>query len=503
MGWAGSAATTWFCTLATSQRALAALALLALLHFVGACGEGQTSTRSAFTTPCPPPTSSCKQAGILNTNTGDCRYAFVANGTPCPKPSSDVCTLAAACSGGACMPAQRQSCTALDACGLPIACDAVAGCGGPQAASCSYPVTTAALSGCPDSDYSTPVHIGNQNFSMLIDTGSTSLAVAAATCSSCGVSPSYAPSNSAVDLNNTTRASYGDNSGWNGEAFRDQVTIAANPSPVTVAIASITQQTTSTPFFKPNSCIIDAPVASSYSGIFGLGGAGLATPFTTAFLDQLKTSGQQLPVVSVQLCNNGGRMWLGGYDSSLVTSPPQYSPLDPSTHYYAVTLTDLALGANSLGFRAADFGPAVVDTGTTALLLPTAVNARLTSQLSADANFKANFGSTYFTDGNCHPAGQNLTSAQLDALLPRLSLTLPVAGSSQTFTLSLPATGSYLLPTSMARGGTVYCSGLQAADIGFSILGSAVLRSHLVIFHPGAQQVGFAPHAQQPCLTGM
>jgi hypothetical protein len=55
------------------------------------------------------------------------------------------------------------------------------------------PYVTVTLSGCPLDYYYVPVTVGAQAFQMVFDTGSTDTAVATSSCTTCGVSPTYAP----------------------------------------------------------------------------------------------------------------------------------------------------------------------------------------------------------------------------------------------------------------------------------------------------------------------
>jgi hypothetical protein len=163
-------------------------------------------------------------------------------------------------------------------------------------------------------------------------------------------------------------------------------------------------------------------------------------------LDQLALSSPLAAAFSVQLCGSGGSMWLGGYDAASAQAPPTYTPMVRGSPYYAVTLSDVRLGGNSLGFGAAAFGATLVDLGTTALVLPNAAFSALANAVAAQPVFAQNFsgGAACFTGGFCDTPAQGVTKAQLDAGLPMLTLAFP-SSTGTTFTVDLPATESYLL----------------------------------------------------------
>src|SRR5262245_13569771 len=89
-----------------------------------------------------------------------------------------------------------------------------------------------ALTGCAQSGYVAPVIIGSQTIGLIVDSGSTTLGVAATACAGCagaGVSPLYTPGASATDVGLTTGETFGDGASWSGTVFRDEVSLATNP----------------------------------------------------------------------------------------------------------------------------------------------------------------------------------------------------------------------------------------------------------------------------------
>ena len=93
---------------------------------------------------------------------------------------------------------------------------------------------------------------------------------------------------------------------------------------------------------------------------------------------------------------------------------------------------------------------------------------------------------------SCATAKSGVTTQQIDAAMPPLTMTF--AGTSGDFTISAPATHSYLL----AVGGGMYCIGMAngaSAGLpnGFALMGDIGLRGFVTIFDRVHKQVGFAP----------
>src|SRR6478609_664957 len=93
----------------------------------------------------------------------------------------------------------------------------------------------------PDgSFYTAMITIGEQMFALDVDTGSTTIGVAGASCTACtGISPLYTPGAGAADKMRTASTQYGDGSMWSGEVFSDMVAAGAAPS-ASVGFVNIT-----------------------------------------------------------------------------------------------------------------------------------------------------------------------------------------------------------------------------------------------------------------------
>jgi len=321
--------------------------------------------------------------------------------------------------------------------------------------------------------YTAATQIGGQSFAMVVDTGSSTAAVAGTPCTACAVTPKYTPGTSATDEHQTASAQYGSGS-WNGEIFSDQMGLGAMTPAVPVKLASISTEKT---FFDGNN--------NGFQGLLGLGGDGLLTQGTTSYFDGVVAAGMK-SIVSFEMCDAaGGTMWLGGYDPAHTAAAPQYAAMSAQLPYYAITLSDLKLGTTSVGFTSST---AIVDTGTSLFYVsPTVANNVVTQANKATTVFTGAFAQQQGIF--CATAKTGVTPAQIDAALPPLALTFK--GTAGAFTISAPATSSYLLDV----GGGMWCIGISSDPqlAGFTLMGDIGMRGFVTIFDRVNHQIGFAP----------
>ncbi|HET9992918.1 MAG TPA: pepsin-like aspartic protease [Kofleriaceae bacterium] len=321
--------------------------------------------------------------------------------------------------------------------------------------------------------YTAKLELGGQPFDVIVDTGSTSTGVAAATCTNCNVHPAYAPG-AAMDLHQAASSQYGSGS-WKGEVFEDAATMGGRPA-VALDFASITSQTG---FFQ----------GPGFQGILGLGPDGLLLPYTTSYLTKLIAAGMT-GEVAFQLCPDNGTMWLGGFDAAAATAAPSFTPLSSAAPYYIVNVGAASV-AGTASLTGADFGPTIVDTGTTLTYVPTAVVTAVVNGIKGSTGYTSAFGTQTLADGACLTT--TMTSTQLDAALPPLSLSF--AGA--TTPISIPATRSYLFD----QGGGQYCftfsdsSHLFGSAQKVSLFGNTLLAGMLTVIDVDHKQIGFALQA--------
>jgi hypothetical protein len=354
-------------------------------------------------------------------------------------------------------------------------------------------VVSIALSSCVPTVYTAPVTLGaSQTFQMLVDTGSTTLGVAANGCACGAASPVYTPGSTATDQKQTATSQYGSGS-WSGEIYLETVSMGASAQAPTKLVAIKSQAN----FFEPLQC--DSK-SGGMQGILGMGPTKAAVAGTNGFFDAYVAANKVPDVFATELCDATGTLWLGGFDPSATTAPPQYTPSNDlySQYYYTVNLASIGVGGTNVPVSSGQYTDSVVDTGTSVFLLGTTAYDALVKAVQADAQFTKLFGASFFPPSNAQTqacAGVSETKAALDAALPSLTLTF---GTSPAITVNASATESYLVNA----GGNTWCAGVVGIDQGAnfplaSIMGAPVLRSNVVIFDRAQKRIGFAPHT--PC----
>ena len=348
------------------------------------------------------------------------------------------------------------------------------------------------LNSCVPTVYTAPITIGgSQQFQLTIDTGSgsTSLGVASSSCTNCGVSPEYTPGASATNENQTASSQYGTGS-WSGAIYQDSVaggTVAATP----VKFVGIDSQSH---FFESIQC--DSTNRST-QGIIGLGPTSVALQGTTGYVDALVANEGMPDVFAIELCDDGGTLWLGGYDSSATTAAVEYTPFTTdvvSEYYYTVGLTSLTVNGTTVPVASGQYADTLVDTGTSAFLLGTTAYSALTSALASDSSFASIFGgASFFSGESCKSVSQ--TKAELDAMLPAITLTF-----ASGITVTTNPTDSYLFEYGAGSWCPALASETQSEnEFPFaSILGAPMLRSNITVFDRAQRRVGFAPHTACP-----
>jgi hypothetical protein len=380
----------------------------------------------------------------------------------------------------------------------PTPADAPHGDAGGGDAGVSLPpstMMTIPLAGC-DPFYTATVTIGEkQQFQLAVDTGSTTLAVAGASCSACaeaGVTPLYEPDPPAVDTHHATSSLYSAGTlGWTGEVYADTVQVGDVARPVITNIAVM--QNESGLFQTGEPCGLG-------EGILGLGPKGASVSGTDGLFDQLVAAGVP-DVFAAELCDTNGYLWLGGYDPAHALATPQFTPLVPN-ELYAVHLAGVSVEGKSLGVPTSAYGTGttILDTGGSLFFLPEAVFTALRAQVGSDPTFQRLFGGTdwFVSLDACRPMAE--TRAELDAMMPKLTIAF---GESLEVSILATATSSYLLPVPY-EGQTYWCPGIgtlpsgSAGDGVVADIGGALLHSTLVIFDRANKRVGFAPHGSCP-----
>jgi hypothetical protein len=348
------------------------------------------------------------------------------------------------------------------------------------------------LVGCTPSEYNATWTVGGtQKFSLSVDTGSGTLGIASPQCPDCDVTPEYNPGSSAIDEGMMVDSQYGSGS-WSGEVYQDSVGPTATAS-AAVKLVAIDAQST---FFEPVNCGAGGPP----QGIIGFGPGTSAVQGTDAFFDQFVNATGIPNVFATELCDSSGMLWLGGYDPTFTTAPPQYVPMASdflAQVYYAVNLTSITVNGVATPVASPQYEDSVVDTGTSVFILGSDAFNGISAALAADTAVQQLFGgasgaTSYLSSPyNCMALTQ--TKAELDSMLPAFTMTFG------NVAVKAAPTESWLIEYDGQ-----WCPGLAGTAQGddsfpfASIMGSPVLRSNIVIFDRQNSQVGFAPHKACP-----
>jgi hypothetical protein len=345
--------------------------------------------------------------------------------------------------------------------------------------------------------YTVSLEAGVQYFSTLVDTGSSTTGLAAATCTSCtGIDPLYTPGDNAKEktlpadstcpANLPVCTQYADGTGWAGNVYTDQ-TWLRGPFVSFDFVAMSVQEG----FFTP--------MDNSYQGILGLGPKELLETGTGSYMDGLAAQYMSLETMAFRLCPFTGDLWIDGYDPTAASADVQYTPMLPidvnNNPFYQVEIADFAFGGTSMGLSKAAFGPVLPDTGTSISYIPDPVLNPLIAKINNDPGFKALFPAQTLADTNTGDCAMTagVTSEMVDAMLPVFTVTFPAA-SGGTFAVDIPASSSYLYP----GGGGQFCLAFSSAGpdaSGGSLIGDTLLTGMLTVFDVQNLQIGFAPAA--------
>jgi hypothetical protein len=452
---------------------------------------------SAWIAAAPVLLAACDVGGAAGSSRGAStaeQNANVANSTSSPDAGqSSATSLAdAAADGAAFDDAPSEASIATDAApdggAAPAEAGTDASSSGSSGGTAGYAVPLSAPVG-PDFEYTAQVTVGNQSFAMQIDTGSTTAAVAGTGCSGCtGVSPVYTPSSSATDTGQAGSTQYADGSGWSGEIYADTVALGNGSPPVSVDLVDMSMATDN--FFSGQ---------NDYQGILGLGPLQNAISGTNGYMPAVLSAGVP-SVFAFQLCDgtgsNAGTMWLGGDGSP--ASTPVYTPLlaiSDNNPYYAINVDGMSLGGTPIVTNASNtFQQPILDTGTALFYVPTSVFDAFQTALEASSGFTALFGSNTFATSGANQGcvtDASVTEAQVEAMLPALSLSLPNATGGPDVTIQASALDTYLYD----GGGGQFCLAIQdgLGQDPTSVLGDAFLQAFVTIIDLQGGRAGFSP----------
>lgn len=271
----------------------------------------------------------------------------------------------------------------------------------------------------------------------------------------------YNPSNSKTSkllTGETWSISYGDGSSASGNVYADTVSVGKTTA---TSQAVECAETISSQFQSD----------TGSDGLLGLAfdAINTVTPDKQkTFFDNAKSS-LLAPLFTANLKKGAPGSYDFGYiDASKYTGSITYVPVRTANNFWEFTSSGYAIGSAAVKASSID---AIADTGTSLLLLPTAVVTAYYSKVSGSKNDASQGGYTF-------PCSANLPN-----------ITLVIGG----YKAVVP--GTYINYAPIAAGSKTCFGGIQSnTGVGFSIFGDIFLKSQFVVFDDasGGPQLGFA-----------
>jgi len=344
-----------------------------------------------------------------------------------------------------------------------------------------------------------------KTYPIIVDTGSSNLAVAVKQCSTCGVGKTELELD--LDKNYSITVDYGESSDstfWEGYRAESTVSFsdALNGSDVsaTVYLAGITETSTgSEAFFS----------GENNKGIMGLAFSALSEDYcyddtcdvsSTPILDTMMDDGTIKEAFSVQLCGEPqdmhGFLNLGGYEPTHIKSSINWTTAEKTTTlgdygYWLSYMVGVRVGSKSVSFSESvvnDYGGALIDTGTTEIMLPTSTLGSSVSDSDTvlkeiyekyDGDMSSSELKEFLEEGSC------FSRSKLDGL-PVLYLEL------SGMTLSVEHI-HYVLPCYDTDSGDFADSyGFGIAEGNPAIVGNIALNGYVTVFDKKNHRIGFA-----------
>nr|XP_058948271.1 beta-secretase 2-like [Pocillopora verrucosa] len=305
-----------------------------------------------------------------------------------------------------------------------------------------------------------------QRLEFLIDTGSSNMAIAGPECQDemdhkCQIETFYHPekSNTSVDQHIPIETEYGKGA-WSGDIYLDVVAFPGEGPRTTAEFAVIRHEKD---FFLRNSI---------NEGILGLAYKTLATDDVQPLYDQLVQDNKVPNVFTLGLCNGMGKIWLDAPEPSAYRGPIHYTSINQET-WYSVSMTGIDVAGNSLGFLPPSFSAAIVDSGTTDILLQPEIYAAVIAQLKERGPpVDERFWKSYCVDTDPYQ-------------WPYITIYLKdmIGGS-----FGLTVLGKHYV----RKQDEFHCLSIGAKPSG-AVLGEVVMEGNVVVFDRANQRIGFAP----------
>ncbi|XP_066914043.1 beta-secretase-like [Clytia hemisphaerica] len=305
-----------------------------------------------------------------------------------------------------------------------------------------------------------------QNLEFLIDTGSANMAIAGPECQDkdgvkCQIDTFYDPkkSTTSVYIGHPVEVEYGKGS-WSGEVYRDVVAFP-NEGPQIVADFAVIKQEKE--FFLKNSV---------NEGILGLAYKTLSTSHVEPIFDQLVDEKKAEDVFTLSFCNGNGRFWLDYPLENEYISPIQWTRIIHRA-WYTARMTGIDVAGHSLGLSPYSYPPAIIDSGTTDILLEPEIYIAVIAMLRKHGpRVDERFWNNYCVHTDPYK-------------WPYITIYLKnMKGGSFALTIL----GKHYV----RKQDQFHCLSIGAKQYG-TVLGEVTLEGNVVIFDREKHRVGFAP----------
>lgn len=328
-----------------------------------------------------------------------------------------------------------------------------------------------------------------QTMNILVDTGSSNFAVAAAPHPFIThyFNPALSSTYVSTGIDVSVRYTQGN---WEGELGVDHVSISKGPNgTITINIAAILS---SEGFFLPG---------INWQGILGLAYPKLARPDSSVepFFNSMVKQLEIPDIFSLQMCGAGlsasntadpagGSLVMGGAEPTLYRGSVWYTPVIEEW-YYNVEVLKLEVGDQNLDLDCREYNmdKAIVDSGTTMLRLPVNVFNAVVEAITRSSLIQ-DFSSGFW-DGTklaCWMKGETPWR-----FFPKLSIYLRATNTSQSFRITiLPQL--YIQPIKDVDGMLdCFRFGVSSSANGL-VIGATVMEGFYVVFDRAQRRVGFA-----------
>ncbi|GAM26468.1 hypothetical protein SAMD00019534_096430, partial [Acytostelium subglobosum LB1] len=250
-------------------------------------------------------------------------------------------------------------------------------------------------------------------------------------------------------------------------------------------IYSVTAQ--STPFELPK---CDSSAVKAH-GILGLGFNREATGYLTQYSENNKVPS----VFSLNLCHGNPRLWLGGVDTTILSTEMATTPIMDTT--YSFQVTNIYVSERHI-YQVAEFlWKTRIDSRTPVMHLPSSIFHQTIQFLASFKQFNSYLSARFFTEKQCilNPM-YALSVDEINALLPTFKIEF--SSDRGTSLIELNAIPGYLI-----LDGKQLCPGIVEAFDNNMILGLPLLRQYMVMFDQDNGRVGFGKVNPDACEVAL